>query len=295
MDVVVVGSANLDVVLEVEALPQPGGTSLARARREGAGGKGLNQAVAAARAEASTALLACTGQDPAREVLLRELRAGGVEVGLVRAGIIATGTAFVFVDRQGENTIVVDPGANARLTGLSSQERSVVREAAVVLCQLEVPVETVIEAFVAARGLAVLNAAPVQALPERLLEQVGVLVVNEHEARQLSGRADPDAALPALLGLVPEVVITLGEHGALAGARGTEAVHVVGGSPQRVLDTTGAGDTFCGVYAASRARGADSVTATRSAVLAATLSVERPGAASSAPTLAEVRERWPEG
>jgi ribokinase len=294
VDVVVVGSANLDVVIEVADLPRPGQTCLALGRREGPGGKGLNQAIAAARAGATAALLAAAGRDPAREVLLAELDAAAVDTTWMRSSDTPTGTALVFVDSSGENTIVVDPGANAGLADLSRDELSLVEQAAVVLCQLESPTRTVATALGAAQGLAVLNAAPASVLSEDLLRRVDVLVVNQHEALQAAGAPHLDAAMAALLRLVPEVVVTLGPDGALVGARDRPPRRVPGQQARAVVDTTGAGDTFCGAFAAARARGADSAAATWSAVCAATLSVERPGAARSVPTRDEVLARWPD-
>jgi ribokinase len=293
LDVLVVGSANLDVVLDVEALPGPGSTVLAVGRRQGPGGKGANQAVAAARQGATTALLAALGDDTGRDLLVRELTSAGVLTDLLRTSSEATGTAFVLVDAHGENSIVVDPGANAALDDLTPGELEAVAGAAVVLCQLEVPLRTVTAAARAARGLVVLNAAPSQPLPAELTASVGVLVVNEHEIRELAGEADVQQAVAVVLELVPEVVVTLGAEGALVAGRDEPWVPVPGEPARQVVDTTGAGDTFCGAYAAARARGGDRVAAVTWAVRAAALSVERPGAAASAPTRAEVLRRWP--
>ncbi|MCW2665674.1 MAG: PfkB domain protein, partial [Frankiales bacterium] len=180
-DVVVVGSANLDVVLQVTAIPAPGETVLARGRAQGPGGKGANQAAAAALAGARTALVTALGADAAAQVLLDGLTRAGVDLTAVRTVEAPTGTAFITVDAHGENAIVVDLGANARLTDLTPAERNAVRGARVLLCQLEVPLATVADALAAAAGLAVLNAAPAQPLPPEVLRAVDVLVVNEHE------------------------------------------------------------------------------------------------------------------
>ena len=290
-DVVVVGSANLDVVLDVRAVPRPGETVLARGRTTGPGGKGANQAVAAARSGARTAFVGAVGDDDAAAVLLDALGDAGVGTSAaLLSPQTATGTAYVVVDEAGENAIVVDPGANATLTGLGDAQRDLVAAAAVVLCQLEVPLGAVREALAAAGGLRVLNAAPAQPLPDDVAALLDVLVVNAQEARDVAGAASLDEAVPLLLARVPEVVVTLGPDGALVARRGEDPVAVPGVPARRVADTTGAGDAFTGAYAAARAAGADALDAARTGCAAGSLAVERAGAA-TAPTRDEVRER----
>jgi ribokinase len=286
MDVVVVGSANLDVVLTVDTIPRPGETVLACGRADGPGGKGANQAVAAARAGARTAFVCALGDDDAAQTLRAAL--ADVELHAQVAGR-PTGTAYVVVDAAGENAIVVDSGANDALV-LAPADRELVAGAQVVLCQLEVPVATVVDALRAASGLAVLNAAPAQELPPELTEALDVLIANEAEAQAVSRARDIDSALATLLARVPEVVVTLGAAGAVVARRGQPPVPVPAVPARRVVDTTGAGDAFCGAYAAARARGLEAVDAARLACAAASLSVERAGAA-SAPVLAEAQAR----
>jgi ribokinase len=290
-DVVVVGSANLDVVLRVAAVPAPGETVLASGRSLGPGGKGANQAVAAARSGARTALVACLGDDDGAAVLRAGLADAGVDLSLVRTSPSGTGTAYVVVDDVGENAIVVDAAGNADLRVLHDPDRAALGAATVVLAQLEVPVEVVTEAATAARGLVVLNAAPARALPDALLDAVDVLVVNEHEAGVVAGSPRGlEAAVERLLERVPEVVVTLGAAGALLADR--DGSRRLPGLPAReVVDTTGAGDVFCGALAAARARGSSTLDAARLAQAAASLSVERAGAARSTPTLAEAEAR----
>lgn len=294
-DVVVLGSANLDVVLDVRDLPGPGETVLARGRTTGPGGKGLNQAVAAALAGARTAFVGALGDDAAGALLRRGLDAAGVRQ-VLRTSERPTGTAYVVVDERGENAIVVEPGANADLVELDDGQRSLLAGARVLLCQLEVPPATVEAAARTAGGLRVLNAAPAQLLPAALTDVVDVLVVNQHEALAVLGGAATTVqqAVALLLERVPEVVVTLGPDGALVGRRGAGATHVPAVPARSVVDTTGAGDVFCGAYAASRAAGADSTAAVGLGCAAASLSVERPGAAASAPTLAEAERRLAE-
>jgi ribokinase len=283
--VVVVGSANVDVVLGVTAIPRPGETTLATSSERHPGGKGANQAVAAARDGARTTFVGAVGDDAGAQVVLGAF-AGTVDVSVLRRAPGPTGTAYIAVDGAGENTIIVDPAANATLRDLTGAELAAVREADVVMAQLEIPVETVAAAFGAARGLTVLNAAPARDLPDELWPLVGVLVVNEEEALALAGEADQAAAVAALLRRVPEVVVTLGGRGALLAGRDAEPVTVPAHAVP-VVDTTGAGDTFCGVFGAARARGAAPAEAVRRAVAAAAIAVQRPGAVPSIPTAEE--------
>ena len=293
VDVVVVGSANLDVVLEVRDLPGPGQTVLAHGRTTGPGGKGLNQAVAAARSGARTCFVGAVGDDDAGALLRSELDAAGVRTAL-RRSTGRTGTAYVLVDGRGENCIVVDPGANAGLDGLDDGQRGLLGRARVVLCSLEVPVATVTAALGATGGLRVLNAAPAQDLPAALTDLVDVLVVNEAEALTVAGRAVLPEAVELLLERVPEVVVTLGADGVLLARRGQAERRVAAVPARSLVDTTGAGDVLCGAYAAARATGSDGLTAVLLGCAAASLSVERSGAARSAPTLDEARHRLDE-
>ncbi|PVG84076.1 ribokinase [Nocardioides gansuensis] len=282
---VVVGSANVDLFAAVPAIPAPGETVLARGREVRAGGKGLNQAVAAARAGAATTFVAVVGRDEGAEMLLAEAAAAGVDTGLVRRADGPTGTAWIMVRPDGENAIVVDGAANATLTSLTLTERTAVSEAAVVVAQLETPLSAVREAAEAAQASGarfLLNAAPASELPEELLRCVDVLVVNEHEARHLSGEADPSSAARTLLRLAGAVVVTLGAEGALL--LDADGERRVPGLTARVVDTTGAGDTFTGVLAATLATDPDLDAAARRAVVAGALAVETAGAVPSIPT-----------
>lgn len=301
--VVVLGSANADLVLDVRRLPLPGETLMATGRRAAPGGKGANQAVAVARDGRACSMLASVGRDADGDLLLAALADAGVATALVRRTDTATGLAVILVDDSGQNSIVVAAGANAELTVLTDPERQLLTGAAVLLCQLEVPVDTVVEALaVARRGavLTVLNAAPSSALPDRIWPDLDVLVVNEHEASDLAGveldpgaRAhDPFHSAELLLARVPQVVVTLGAEGVAYAARDGRREHMA--APRvPVVDTTGAGDTFCGVLAAALAGGADVRAALRRAVTAAALSVQASGALPSIPTAADTDRHLP--
>ncbi|WNB85874.1 ribokinase [Cellulomonas sp. ATA003] len=288
--VVVVGSANLDVVVRVPRIPGPGETLLAGGIARGAGGKGANQAVASARAGgAPTAFVGAVGRDDDGAALRASLTAAGVGVEALGESGEPSGTALISVSDDGENAIVVVGGANASWDRLSDAQRATVAAADVVLAQLEVPLDVVLGAAHARRpGVPfVLNAAPSRDLPPALWAQVDVLVVNEHEARDLAGGASLDDAVAALAARVPAVVVTLGAQGCVVveGQRRTDVL----GTPVRPVDTTGAGDTFCGVLAARLAAGDGLVEAARWGGAAAALAVQRPGAQSAVPTADETR------
>lgn len=282
-DVVVVGSANLDLVANVEHLPAPGETVSASGYAEHAGGKGLNQAVAARRSGARTAFVGCLGRDGAGDVLHAVLSDEGIENFTVDVGA-PTGRALIAVDEAAENSIVVVPGAN-HLLGISvvDDHRHVLSNSSVVLAQLETPLDSVEAAFAIGRiagAITVLNPAPATSLPLGLLAVCDVIVPNQTELAQLGGTA-------ALLDAgVSTVVVTLG-------ARGLRVVTNDGSIEippfaVRAVDTTGAGDAACGALAASLARGDDIVTAARRAAAAGALAATRHGAVPSLPTRAEI-------
>jgi ribokinase len=284
--VVVVGSANMDLVIPLDRLPAPGETALGASSSRNPGGKGANQALAAARAGAPTRMVAAVGADPDGDALLEVLQQSNVDTGTVWTVHAPTGLAVVMVEESGENSIVVVPGANAELSPRDATPTNLL-PAAVVLLQLEIPLRTVLATARAIHPTGtrvILNAAPAVALPDELWPLLDVLVVNEHEAVTLAGvvaGTDPVEAAAALTERVPEVVVTLGAAGAVhVTARGRTAVP----SPRaEVVDTTAAGDTFCGVLAAGLAAGLEMPAAIRRANAAASLAVEAAGAAPSIP------------
>lgn len=288
--VVVVGSANLDIVVPVERHPASGETILGGTLARHPGGKGANQAVGCAVAGGvATVLVACLGDDDGSELLRHSLVANGVDVSLLQQDH-TTGTALIWVTPAGDNTIIVAPGANSRVV-LTEDAHRAIDKADVVLSQLEIPLDVVIETARACSESTpfVLNAAPSRPLPPELLAEVDVLVVNEHEAADVAGSgAAPTDLMDVLLGMVPAVVITLGADGALVGTRRDGCRHLRAHVVEPV-DTTGAGDVFCGVLCASLARGLDLVESASHASIAAALATQGHGAQSYVPSADLVR------
>lgn len=295
-DLAVLGSSNHDLILKVARLPAMGETVLAQARSTAPGGKGANQAVAAARSGASVAMLGAVGTDDEGRALRNVLTDAGVDTWAMRDSVDPTGLAVVVVDEAGQNLIVVDAGANGSYRSLGPAELDLIGQARVLLCQLEVPVPTVMEAAHAARQAGVqvvLNAAPSRPLPTELWELLDLLIVNEHEAADLAGLA-AEATLgdiaSALLTRVPNVVITLGSAGAAAFRRDGEPLQIP--APEvTAVDTTGAGDTFSGVLAAEMARKRIFERGLQRASAAASLSVQAAGAIPAIP-LADRIDEW---
>lgn len=293
MGVVVLGSANLDVMIALQRIPAPGETVLTDTVERGCGGKGANQAVAASRAGAATSFLGAVGDDDAGRMLLDGLSGAGVDTSAVRRSDGPSGTAYVMVDAHGENAIVVVGGANAGYTELTAAEADRIRRADVLLMQLEVPVETVTAAAEIARAagvFVVLNAAPYADLPAELLDRLDLLILNQHEAALSAGMsAPPDELADVILGSVPGVLITLGADGSLLATRDSEPVRIA--APRvRVVDTTGAGDTFAGAYAAAIVEGMSVSERLRFAGAAAALAVQEHGAVSAIPDRARIDE-----
>jgi ribokinase len=285
-----VGSANADLVVQVPRRPLAGETLLGSDLQVHPGGKGANQAAAAARAGARTRLVACVGDDGHGALLRERLEEAGVDVGGVWMTDRPTGTAIILVTPDGENSIVVSPGANSAVDlDLVEGSGAGWSEAAVVVLSMEIPAATVdhVAAAASAHGIRiVLNAAPAHALPRPTLSVCDPLVVNEHEARIVLGRAGgtddfEELAAGLLAAGARSVVITLGADGALVADRG--GTHREPGRRVEVVDTTGAGDAFVGALACELSHGASLRDATRFAVALSALSVQGRGAQPSYP------------
>ena len=292
-EVFVVGSINQDFVLKVERRPKPGETVTDAVLSTHNGGKGANQAAAAALLGASVVFLGRVGDDGFGGPLVRALEEKGVDTALVEpAPESSTGTAFITVTEDGENAITVAPGANRRLTPEDvDAARGGIGDAAVLVVQMEVPRECVARAVEVADGVgtrAILNLAPPFEVPRAVLEKLDPLVVNEHEAAFLLGRSveGVEAALGAasnLLALGPRsAVVTVGADGAVFAEEG-DAGHVPAPEAE-VVDTTGAGDAFVGALALRLARGDSLGEAVGYAVTAGAAAVTREGAQGALPT-----------
>ncbi len=291
-DIVVVGSSNTDMIIQLPRIPRRGETILGGRFSMAAGGKGANQAVAAARAGGSVQFVARVGSDIFGQRALRGFEQDGIDVSCVlQDAAEPSGTALIFVEDSGENCIAVAPGANARLTREDVVRAAPALESArIVLMQLETPMESVLAAaeIASSRGVTViLNPAPAAPVPADLLARVSVLTPNETEAQALTGVEIHDGhslaqAADALMSRgVETVLITLGARGAfLASPAGRE---IIPGFPVTAVDTTAAGDVFNGALAVALSEGAGLRRAVRFANAAAALSVTRLGAQSSIP------------
>jgi ribokinase len=304
MSVAVVGSINLDIVANVDSIPRPGETLLARSVAEFPGGKGANQAIAAARMGADTLMVGAVGSDAAGDFLRAYLRDSGVDDSAVKVmPDQRTGQAYINVAPSGENAIVVASGANQALAPQDIDTERLSRST-VFLAQLETPVaviERVFSSAAAASGRRLLNAAPADPAGAALFPLVDIIIVNESELARYAQLADVPTSTDALTGAARSlsyredqiVVVTLGAEGALIvdqdhGKR-------VAGRAAQAVDTTGAGDCFCGALAAALSQGQELGAALETANIAASLSVERPGAASSMPTREEVEAEKGDG
>ncbi|MFC9245401.1 ribokinase [Streptomyces sp. NPDC057136] len=288
--IAVLGSTNMDLVAYVARAPARGETVTGREFRTIPGGKGANQAVAAARAGGEVVMIGAVGDDAYGAALRADLEHSGVYTDLLHTAEGPSGTAHIVVDDEGGNAIVVIPGANATMTALGPGETAAIAAADLLLLQLELPLSAVVEGARAAHAQGVrtvLTPSPVQLLPDELLDCVDLLIPNEHEAAALTGVAEPQAAAEVLLRHVPEVVITLGAKGCLYAARGSEPV-LFPAPAVAAVDTTGAGDTFVGALAVALGEGRPVPEALAWASSAAALCVQKPGASTSMPYRSEI-------
>ncbi|WP_305805784.1 ribokinase [Stenotrophomonas sp. YIM B06876] len=284
--VLVAGSANLDFVVRAAHVPAPGETVLGREFSTFPGGKGANQAVACAHAGgADTQMLLALGEDDFAKPIEASLLDAGVQLHTVRDAQLPTGTAFICLSDDAENAITVAPGANM---ALRAEHLPALEGIGWLLLQLETPLETVLAYAYAARAAGIkiaLNAAPAQPLPEELLALLDVLIVNEGELAVVAGNP-PDLATGLARVQVPCVIVTLGARGCLA--RVGDEILLQPAFRIAALDTTAAGDTFCGALVAALAHDTPLADALLTASAASALACTRLGAQSSIPTFTEV-------
>ena len=289
--VLVIGSLNADLVVRCARMPETGETLIGRSLTRTPGGKGLNQAIAAARDGAAVDMCGCVGYDETGGWLREELDSEKVDDAFITQVDDTSGTALIEVDDEGRNRIVVVPGANSLLTAAHAVAAVAAQpEGSVVLASLEVPIDTVTAGIIAARerGLTtIVNPAPAAPLPPELLAATDVLIPNEHEVLELTGAATIDDAITELLSAgVGTVIVTLGDKGVRwSGAFGTGAFPSL---EVQAVDTVAAGDAFCGVTAAAWARGWEGEAALTRGLVAGAITVTRPGAVASLPRKAEI-------
>ncbi|WP_405559287.1 ribokinase [Streptomyces canus] len=292
--IAVLGSTNMDLVTYVEKAPHRGETVTGREFRTIPGGKGANQAIAAARAGATVSMIGAVGNDGFGTRLRSTLEHSGVTTDHLRTIEGPSGTAHIVVDDEGGNAIVVIPGANGTVDHLAPGDEGLIASADALLLQLEIPLAAVLAGARSARAHGVrtlLTPAPAQPLPPELLDATDLLVPNEHEAATLTGRSDPFAAGAALLDRVPRVVITLGAAGSVYLTRDAEPLAVP--APHvTAVDSTGAGDTYVGALAVALGEERPIREAMAWAATAAALSVQREGASASMPYRSEIEARY---
>jgi len=291
--IVVVGSANTDMVIKMDRIPGPGETVIGHEFVTAPGGKGANQAVAAARLGADVAFVARLGTDTFGDRALAGYEDEGIDTSFIaRDPEAASGVALIFVDNAGENSIAVASGANARLTPQDVERaREAIAGAHVLLVQLEVPLEAVSRAIELAHDAGVrviLNPAPAREIPPSLLSKVSILTPNEHEIKVIVGESDRSRSLARILEAgVHTALVTLGARGVLWVTDGRQTQ--IPAFPVRAVDTTAAGDAFNGGLAYALGSGMEMGEAIRYASAVAAIAVTRMGAQPSLPTQDEVQ------
>lgn len=296
--IVVIGSSNIDMVMNLSDLPRPGETIGNGTFHIFNGGKGANQAVAAARAGADTTFISCLGEDVFSEGLIENFKADGIRTDyLFKISGFSTGTALIMVNKEGENCIGVAPGANGALSAsYIDRALAAIQEADWILVQFEIPMETIYYIIEQADKLGknvLVNPAPAAYLQEEVLRKIHLLVLNETEAEVLTGLTVTDGnehqiTHSLLQKGVKNVILTLGTKGAFIANQDFQ--YHIAAYPVQAVDTTAAGDIFCGTLAAALARGQSLVEAAQFASAAAAISVTRHGAQPSAPMKKEVEE-----
>jgi ribokinase len=294
--VIVLGSLNMDISVTVPRLPGPGATVLGSAAQFTPGGKGANQAVAAARLGADVRMVGCVGDDDFGRQLLAALRAEGIDADAIRTVTsVPSGLAMIAVDEAGENLIVVAPGANHQV-GPADVAKAATSDGGILVLSAEIPAPAIAQALAQADGRKILNLAPAPDNAAELVAAAGEhldwLVVNESEAaavlgHPVSGLADARKAATELTAKGPRhAVVTAGAHGAALAA--PDGAHTIDGFPVHPVDTVGAGDTFVGALAVALAAGVPPPEAIRAAAAAGATAVTRPGAQTGMPRPADI-------
>lgn len=296
-DIVVVGSVNMDMSVTLERIPGVGETLLADSMLKNEGGKGANQAVAAARLGAKTAFIGCVGDDEHGDILSNKLKSEGVDcIGIAVTCDNVSGTAMIFIDGEGQNCIAVVQGANLEVSKkLVAKSDEVLKNAKAVLLQHEIPLETneyIAELLSDCDVEVILNPAPAKKVAEGIYKNISVVIPNEYEAETMTGiESDGDETLERQADYfhehgVKHVIITLGSRGAFVSSGGSQ--EIVSCPKVAAVDSVAAGDCFCGAFATARSEGNDIFESVKFAVKAASVSVTRAGAMSSLPGRDEI-------
>ncbi|TZE80286.1 ribokinase [Calorimonas adulescens] len=291
MKAIAIGSINMDFTMSVDHLPVKGETIAAKSFKESAGGKGANQAVALSRLGADVMMIGAVGRDGMGSILMNSLKRDGIETKGIKEVDAPTGNAFITVDVDGNNTIVVYPGANYELDiGWVEAFKEDIRASDFVILQMEIPIDTVVGSIELANRLGtnvILNPAPAKALPDHIYRMIDMIIPNETEIALLTGIEDVKQGARRLLEKgVKRVVVTLGEKGCLY--VDAERELMMEGNKVRAVDSTAAGDAFTAGLAISFGRGDDLKSALKFANAVGALTVTRVGAQDSLPTYKEV-------
>lgn len=297
-DIVVIGSINMDVVVKTEEIPKIGETVIGRETIENPGGKGANQAVALAKLGAKVNFLGMVGNDDYGKKLLSSMKASGVNIGSIKSIEGSSGLAFITVDDNGNNSIIVIPGANYNVDNkYLGQHIDVIKESKAVLLQHEIPMETVKEALLLSKKMdkiTVLNPAPAKELDEEILKYIDILIPNEHELSRISNKEilDIDSVIEASRSLIakgtPRIITTLGEKGAIYVDKDT--IKQFKPWPTNVVDTTAAGDSFIGGFLSRYILTNNIFESIEFGQKAASITIQRFGAQISLPTLEEIEK-----
>ena len=294
--IIVVGSSNVDLTVRVRRLPLPGETIRGATLLRTNGGKGANQAVAAARLGADVVFITCLGNDASGGMLSAQFAADGIDTSCITLSATPTGTALIFVDDNAENCIAVAPGSNNDLLPADiDAARSTMEGASYLLVQLVIPMPTVVRAVELAHSLGIktiMNPAPMNPVPEDLFSRIWLITPNQTEAEQLTGvhvESEDDAARAAEVLFakgVKNVIVTMGSKGSLVCTQ--EGREFVPSRKVKAIDTTGAGDVYNGALVAALSQGKSLIEAARIATLASSIAVTRMGAQTSAPYANEI-------
>ena len=294
--IIVVGSSNVDLTVRVRRLPLPGETIRGATLLRTNGGKGANQAVAAARLGADVVFITCLGNDASGGMLSAQFAADGIDTSCIKLSATPTGTALIFVDDNAENCIAVAPGSNNDLLPADiDAARSTMEGASYLLVQLVIPMPTVVRAVELAHSLGIktiMNPAPMNPVPEDLFSRIWLITPNQTEAEQLTGvhvESEDDAARAAEVLFakgVKNVIVTMGSKGSLVCT--PQAHEFVPSRKVKAIDTTGAGDVYNGALVAALSQGKSLIEAARIATLASSIAVTRMGAQTSAPYANEI-------